>query len=496
MDEHFGRLDKVAPEGEIMERKKVISSLAYKFAERLAVKGAGLIIGIVLARLLVPEKFGQVAIITIFINLANSIIQNGFNSALVQQKEVDDKDYSTVFYITMVLSAGIVGILWVTSPYIALYYELPLLVWPIRVYSFSLFFGSFNSIQVAKMQREMRFKPMMYTSLISTILSGGLGVAMAYMGAEIWALVAYGCSSIIFSCIAMLFVANWFPKLVFSWKRAGVLFSFGWKMLVSGILCSLYNDVRSLIIGKRYSVDALGFYNRGQQYPDVIATTLDTSIQSVMFPAMARVQADKVQMRGMLKRSISVGALVIVPIMIGLAAVAESLILLLLTEKWLPCVIYMQIICFASLFFSFTSSSLIAIKSLGRSDIYMKLEIVRRIVMLVILLVAVFAFDSVLAIAVSYAISSLLDAFVAAVPLKKLLDYDFTKQLKDNWKVFAASCVMGAIVYFIGLLQVNLYALLCIQIICGVLIYVSLCVILKIESFNYIFSMIKGLIKK
>ena len=474
-----------------MERKKIISSLAFKFTERLAVKGAGLIIGIVLARLLLPEEFGQVAIITIFINLANSIIQNGFNSALVQQKEVDDKDYSTVFYITMVLSAVIVAIWCVTAPYIAAFYESPKLVWPIRVYSFSLFFGAFNSIQVAKLQREMRFQPMLYTSLIATVLSGVLGVVMAYMGFGIWALVAYGCSNIVFSCIAMLFVANWFPRLVFSWKRAGSLFSFGWKMLVSGILCSIYNDARSLIIGKRYSVDDLAYYNRGQQYPDVVSHTIETSIQSVMFPAMARSRSDKAQMRSMLKRTVSLGMFLIAPIMIGLAVVAPSLILLLLTEKWLPSTVYMQIICLASISLTLTSPNLTAIKALGRSDIYMILELIRRIVMLAILLVALFVFDSVLAIAISFVISSYVDMFITAAPLKKLLDYGGFRQIIDNWKTLVASLLMGTCVYCIGFLQLPTIVLLLVQCLAGVLIYLLLCIILRIESFYYILSFIK-----
>ncbi|MBE6596314.1 MAG: lipopolysaccharide biosynthesis protein [Ruminococcaceae bacterium] len=479
-----------------VDKKKVIFSLIYKFIERLAVKSAGLVIGIILARLLVPEEFGQVAIITVFINLANTIIQNGFNSALVQKKEVDERDYSTVFYITGALSLGIIGIMYVSAPLIAAYYDLPLLVWPIRVYSFSLLFGAFNSIQVAKIQREMRFKSMMYASLLATLFSGALGVAMAYKGYGIWALVFYGCSNIVFSCITMLPAAKWFPHLTFSFDRAKQLFSFGWKMLISGILCSLYNDIRSLIIGKRYSVDELGYYNRGQQYPDVIFHTCDGVIQSVMFPTMSRNQSDTQQMRSMFKRSISFGTFIMMPILIGLMAVAKPFILLLLTEKWLPCVIYMQIICLASCALPFTSSSLIAIKSLGRSDIYMKLEIVRRIIMLAILLTAVFVFDSVMAIAISYAISSWIDAFVAAIPLKKLLDYDFRKQVKDNWKTILASFIMGVIVYFVGLLPINLIALLCVQILCGGIIYILLCIVMRIESFYYLISMIKGLVKK
>ena len=477
-----------------MQKSKVVSSLMYKFVERFSAKGIGLFIGIILARIISPDEFGQVAIIMVFINLATTMIQSGFSASLVQVKDVDDKDYSTVFYITTALSAIIVLLLWVCSPYIAEYYEMPNLTWPIRVYSFSLFFGSFNSIQVARLQREMRFKPMMYTSLIATMLSGVLGVVLAYMGVGIWALVVYGCSNIVFSCITMLFVAKWYPKFIFSWKRAGVLFSFGWKMLVSGMLCSVYNDARSLIIGKRYSVDDLAYYNRGQQYPEVISNTIETSIQSVMFPAMARSQSDKEQMLTMLKKTISLGVFIITPVMMGLAAVAPSLILLLLTEKWMQSVIYMQIICLATISLSFIIPSLTAIKAMGRSDIYMKLELIRRIVMLAILLVALFVFDYVLAIAISYVISSIIDMFIASAPLKKLLDYDGFKQVKDNWKTLVASLIMGIGAYSVGFLQLPTIVLLLLQMSTGVLIYVLLCIAMRIESFHYVLSLVKKVI--
>ena len=479
-----------------MNRNNVIKSMFYKFTERLAVKGIGLIIGIILARLLMPEDFGQVAIITVFIALATAVVQGGLNTALVQQKDIQEDDYSTVFYISLAISVLMVVILFFSAPLIANFYKLPDLVWPIRVYSFSLLFGAFNSVQVAKIQREMNFKAMMWTSLIATVTAGIIGIALAYMDWGIWALVFYGCASTALSCITMFFASDWFPKLTFSVPRAKILFSYGWKMLVSAILCSLYADFRSLLIGKQYSTDDLGYYNRGQQYPAVISTTLDTTIQSVMFPTLARSQSDKDALKTMLKRTISMGAFIIVPTMLGLACVAEPLIRLLLTEKWLPATTYMQLICLAEASIIFTSSSLIAIKAMGRSDVYMKLEVARRIIMLAVLISAVVIFDSVLAIAVSYAISAWLDAVIIAIPLKHLLGYGFVEMIKDNWKSLIASILTGAIICVIGLLPINLIILLSTQVLVGVIIYVVLGVVLKIEPLKDIINAIKKFVFK
>lgn len=479
-----------------MNHNNVIKSMFYKFTERLAVKGIGLIIGIILARLLMPEDFGQVAIITVFIALATSIIQGGLNTALVQQKDIQEDDYSTVFYISLAISCLMVLILFLSAPLIANFYKIPQLIWPIRVYSFSLLFGAFNSVQVAKIQREMKFKEMMWTSLIATAISGVIGIVLAYTNLGIWALVFYGCSTTVLSCITMFFSANWFPKLTFSISRAKILFSYGWKMLVSAMLCSLYADFRSLLIGKKYSTDDLGYYNRGQQYPTVISHTLDTTIQSVMFPTLARSQNDKETLKSMLNRTIAMGAFIIVPVMIGLCCVSEPLIRLLLTEKWIPATKYMQLICLAEASFIFTSSCLIAIKAMGRSDVYMKLEIIRRIMMIAILVGAVLIFDSVVAIAISYVISAWIDVIIICIPLKRLLNYGLWEMIKYNWKSVFASLLMGVIVLTVGIIPLHYIVVTGIQIFVGVITYIALAVILKIDVFKYILDAAKKLLVK
>lgn len=469
-----------------MPKGKVLSSLIYKFSERLMVKGLGLIISIVLARLLSPTEFGQIALVMVFINLSIVLIDSGLGAALVQNKTTSNTDYSTVFYISVTIALIMIAILWLTAPFIGNFYNDQAIVTPLRVYSFSLLIGACKSILVAKMQREMRFKQMMWCNLVACILSGSVGVVMAYEGYGIWALIAYYFSSSLIACILLLFITKWHPMLTFSIQRAKTLFSFGWKMLVSGFLCSIYNDIRALVIGKVYSPADLGYYNRGQQFPDIISHTLDNAIQSVMFPVMSQEQDDHVRIKKTLHKTISLGAFIIMPLMLGLAAIAEPFIELLLTDKWLPCSVFMQWICVGCVSLPMVSSNLVAIKAIGRSDVYMKLEIVRRIAMLIVLAISVFCFDSVLAIAVGYAISCWNDYLIVAFCVQRLINFKTAQQFRCFGVTLISSILMGIIIHFIGLIELPIVLLLLIQIISALLIYIVLCKCMKNKALEYI----------
>ena len=479
-----------------MQKNKIISSLAYKFTEKILVKGLGLVIGIILARLLAPEIFGQLAILMVFINLSKTIIDGGLNTALVQKKDVTEIDYSVVYYLSTGVSIIIILGLFFLAPAISSFYNSPGLVWPLRAYSFVLLFGAFNSVQVARLQKQMRFRSMMWANLIATTIAGTLGIVCAYMGFGLWALVIYNFSQIVFVSITMLFIVRWFPKLQFSGKRAKVLFGFGWKMLVSSMLCSLYNDIRSLVIGKKYSTEDLGYYNKGQQFPDVISQSLDQSIQSVMFPAMASEQDRLDKIKNMFNRSLSIGALVIMPVMAGFALVAEPFVSLVLTEKWLPCVFFLQMCCIAYMATPLVSTNLILIKSLGKGNTYMILELIRRVMMLVILVCSIVFFDSVKAIAVGFVISTWLDVFFVAVPTKKLIGVGVWGQFKQLWKTLLAVALMSVATWAVSLIPLGATWIMLIQIVVGVLSYVGFSALLKVESFFYIWKMVKKLFSK
>lgn len=478
-----------------MDKKSVISSLIYKFIERLSVKGLGLVISIVLARMLAPERFGQIAIMNVFINLSQVIIDGGFTTALIQRKDVTERDYSTVFFINLGLAAVCFAVLQITAPWISAYYAQDLTK-PLQVYAITVFFNAFNALQLARMQKRMEFRKIMVCSLIATILSGAVGIAAAYSNFGLWALILYNMINGIIMCITAAFAEKWLPKFEFSLHRAKILFSYGWKIFVSAALCSLYGDIRSLVIGKKFSNDALGYYNRGQQFPQVISHTLDSAIQSVMFPTMAAVQDEKEKLRSMLRRTQTMGAYVIIPIMFGLAAVSEPVVRLLLTEKWLPCVPYMQWLCIANAATPIISSNLISIKASGRSDIYMRLEMIRRVVMLGVLMVSLLAFHSVEAIAVGFCISNWLDALISMVPAKRLLDYSIKKQFADLWKILLTSLLMFVAVLMMSLLPWGNVLLLIAQIFAGVTVYVGMGFAFKIESQTELVHLLQKIVGK
>ena len=476
-----------------MDKKKVISSLVYKFIERLGVKGLGLVISIVLARMLAPEEFGQIAIMNVFINLSQVIIEGGFTTALVQRKDVTEQDYSTVFFINIALALACFVVLQLAAPFISAYYAQDITK-PLQIYAITLFFNAFNALQLARMQKRMEFRKTMICSLMATIISGTVGIAAAYCNFGLWALVFYNMMHGVIICITAAFAEKWLPKFEFSLHRAKVLFNYGWKIFVSAVLCSLYGDIRSLVIGKKFSNNDLAYYNRGQQFPQVISHTLDSAIQSVMFPTMAAVQDEKAKLAVMLRKAETMGAYVIIPVMFGLAAVSESVVQLLLTDKWLPCVSYMQWLCVANAATPIISSNLIAIKASGRSDIYMRLEMVRRLVMLMILLTSIFVFQSVEAIAMGFCISNWLDAVISMLPAKRLLNYGVGKQFSNLWKILLTSFAMLLVVLSMNMLPWNIMILLVIQILVGIVVYIGLGYIFRIESQTALMRMFVGIV--
>ena len=468
-----------------MDKKKIVHSLLFKFIERFAVKGIGFVISILLARLIAPEVFGQVVILTVFANLSMTLIESGLSTALVQSRTVNERDYATVFYITLTLTCLIVALMQPLAPLIAAYYKSPEMTAPLRVYAFSLFFAAFNSIQVARLQREMRFRDMMLCSTAATLVSGLVGIVLAMRGLGLWALVIYYFAQIVASCFAMLAVQRWLPRGRFSIDSAKRLYGFGIKMLAASIVTSLYNDLRPLIIGRRFSTADLGYYNRGHSFSSTVSLNLDAAVQSVMFPAMARTQDEPARLTAMFRRTKAMGAFLIFPVMLGMAAVAEPMVRLLLTDTWLPAVPFVVLLSIGEAQVPLTSANLIVVKALGRSDLYARQELLRRALMLAVLAVSVLCFDSVTAIAAGFVFSAWLDAFVTLLPVKRLLGCGALDQLRLTWKSALAALVMAAAVYAFGLLPLPLPAKLPLQILLGAAVYLLLSLLLHNESMAY-----------
>lgn len=477
-----------------MSKSKIISGLLWKLLERSGTQGIQFIVQIVLARLLLPSDYGMIAIVSIFIILATVFVQNGFNTALIQKKKVSDTDYSSVFYLSFVVAGLLYALLFFIAPLIARFYDQPQLVPVLRVLSLTLFFGAFNSIQNAVIARAMQFKKLFFSSLGAIVISGGVGIVIAYKGYGVWALVAQQITNQLLITIILWATVSWRPKLLFSLSRVKGLFSFGWKLLVSSLIDRLYMNIRSLIIGKIYNTAMLGFYNRGKQFPELLVHNVNGSIQSVLLPALSQHQDNKKRVKEMVRRSISMSCFVITPVMFGLAAVAQPLVTILLTEKWLPVVPFLQIFCVAYIFWPIHTTNLQAINALGRSDIYLKLEIIKKIIGIVILLVTIPL--GVYAIALGMLLSGVIGMFINAYPNKKLLGYRYREMLKDIMPSFLLSAVMGCVVYSIQWLGLVTWLTLIIQLIAGVGIYVLLVNLFRISSYHYLLQTLKDMRKR
>ncbi|MEW9925924.1 lipopolysaccharide biosynthesis protein [Clostridium butyricum] len=473
---------------------KVLSSLLWKLLERSGTQGIQFLVQIVLARILLPTDYGIISLIAIFIIIANVFVQSGFNTALIQKKDANETDFSSVFYLTLFIAGLLYVVLFFTAPFIANFYGIPELISVLRVLSITLFFGAFNSIQNAVISKKMQFKKLFFSSLGAMILSGTAGIVLAYAGFGVWALVAQQLINQFSITVILWFTVKWRPKLIFSFERIRGLFSYGWKLLLSSLIDTLDKNLRSLIVGKMYSPAMLGFYNRGDQFPQLIVSNINGSIQSVMLPALALEQHNKQRVKEMVRRSIITSSFLVFPMMIGLAVIGEPLVKILLTDKWLPCVPFLQIFCLSYALWPIHTANLQAINALGHSDIFLKLEIIKKIMGFVILVVSMFF--GVYAIAVGTLVSGIISTFINAYPNLKLLDYSYKEQWKDIMPSLLISIFMGVIIYSVLFLKLSSYLTLILQILIGICVYIGMAKVFELECFEYLLNTIKGMLKK
>jgi len=478
-----------------MAKSNLKNNLFWKLLERFGVQGIQFVLLIVLARILSPEHYGVLSLMIIFTTLANVFVQNGFNTALIQNKDVKEEDYSSVFWVSLGVACILYGVLFFTTPLIAKFYKMPEIVLPFRVLALMLIPGAFNSVQVAKISREMNFKLIFQSNIIAIVVSGIAGIAIALMGGGLWALVVQTMLNVFMVCIVMLFTVDWKPKLVCDLRRIKILFTFGWKLLVSALIDTLYQDLSSLVVGKKYSEKTLGFYNRGKQFPQFIIGAINGAVQSVLLPAMSSKQDDKSQVKTLMRNSITLSAFIIFPMMAGLAGVAKPLVSLILTDKWLPCVPYLQIFCFNFAFWPVHTCNLQAINAMGRSDMFLKLEIIKKAMGIVSLVIALVYFDSPIAIAVTGTITNVISCFVNAYPNKKLIGYSYFEQMKDILPSFLMSMLMFGVVILLGQLQFVSIVVLIIQVLAGVITYALLSLIIRPKAFVGLLRIKKNKIK-
>ena len=477
-----------------MSSTNVITNFFWRFLERCGAQGVTFIVSIVLARLLDPTVYGTVALVTIFTTIMQVFVDSGMGNALIQKKDADDLDFSSVFYFNMAMCSVLYLIMFFAAPFIASFYRMPELTAIVRVLSLVVVISGVKNVQQAYVSRHLMFKRFFFSTLGGTIGAAVIGIAMAYLGFGVWALVAQMLFNAAVDTTILWITVKWRPKKMFSFQRLKSLFSYGWKLLVSSLIDTVYNDLRQLIIGKKYSSGDLAYYNQGKKFPQLIVTNINTSIDSVLLPTMSKAQDDMAAVRSMTRRAIKTSTFLMMPAMIGLAVCAEPLVQLILTEKWLPCVLFLRIFCITYAFYPIHTANLNAIKAMGRSDLFLKLEIIKKTVGIIAILITMWI--SVQAMAYSFLVTTILNQIINSWPNKKLLNYSYFEQVKDMLPQILLSLGMGAAIYAVSFLHLSASLTLLIQIPLGVLVYWSGSKIFHVESYTYIIEMVKNFKKR
>ncbi|MDD5854181.1 MAG: lipopolysaccharide biosynthesis protein [Lachnospiraceae bacterium] len=475
-------------------RSSIISNFIWRFAERCGAQMVSFVVSIVLARILVPEDYGTIALVTVFTTILQVFVDGGLGTALIQKKDADDLDFSSVFYFNFIVCILLYCVMFLAAPVIAAFYNDSSLILIVRVISLTIVISGIKGIQQSYVSRHMLFKRFFFSTLGGTIFSAFLGIGMAYAGLGVWALVAQQLSNTAIDTLILWLTVKWRPKKMFSWQRLKTLLSFGWKLLGSALLDTVYNNLRNLIIGKVYSSSDLAFYDQGDKFPKAIVTNINASIDSVLLPSMSSVQDNRECVKAMTRRAIKTSTYIMAPLMMGLAFCATPIVQLVLTDKWLPCVPYLQIFCITYMFWPIHTANLNAINSLGRSDLFLKLEIIKKIVGMILLLTAMRI--SVMAMAYSLLVSSVASQIINSWPNRKLLNYGYLEQLKDILPSILLAVCMGFLVSLLQLFNGNTAVILLCQIVLGIVIYIIGSDLLKLESYEYFLDMLKGLTKK
>lgn len=478
-----------------MEKKqyikhKTITGFFWQFSQKVLCQVISFGVSIILARLLEPNEYGVVAICSMFLILTGIFIDSGLGTALVQKKDADEIDFSTVFYTGIIFSVIIYICIFFAAPSIAYCFNNEQITSVIRILALTMPIGALSGVQNAFVQKQMAFRKFFISSLAGSILSGIVGLTMALLDYGVWALVGQNIVSTVTNTIVLFCIINWHPKFIFSYKRFKRLFSFGWKMTIINVLTTFFYQLKGYIIGYKYSTTDLAYYNRGEGLPGILYNNISGTINTVLFPALSNLQDDRQSVKKALSRSLRITSFILMPSLLGLAAISDKLILIIFTEKWTPAIPYMQIICLISCSDILGMANYQAIKAIGKVDILLKMEFYKRPLMFIILIVSMFI--SPLAIAVGQLIYSISAFIINAYPNRIYINYPIQEQLKDVGHSFLLSATMASIIYLLGRFDFNIYLCLGIQILLGGSIYTFLAWIFNKEDSSYIINFIKS----
>lgn len=469
-------------------KEKTVKGVFWSSVDRFSTQGIQFIFSILIARLLLPSDYGTVAMLNIFLAISQTFIDSGFGTALIRKIDRTEEDFSTVFYFNIAVALVFYGVLWLTAPYIADFYEIPLLKDITRVVALTLVFGSFSGIQSAKLSIAIDFRSRAIISITVTLVTGALGLWMAYSGYGVWALVMQSVVSSLLRTILLWAFVRWMPKLVFSWKSFKELFSFGSKLLASALLDTAYNNIYTLVIGKVFSSSALGVYSRADGLAQYPSSNITGVLQGVTFPVLSSIQNEPERLASAYKKFIRLSAFVVFPMMIGLSAVADPLIRLVLTDKWEGSIYLLQIICFAMMWYPVHAINLNLLQVEGRSDYFLKLEVIKKIQGVIVLCITIPL--GLVAMCYGRVVSSVLCLVYNTYYTKKLIGYGFGSQMKDLLPVLLHALVMGLIVWLIVHFLPSLWLKLMVGVVAGIVYYLAGAYIMRFDELNELLSLL------
>lgn len=477
-------------------KKKTFNSMIWKFLERFFSQIVSTVVSIILARILLPDDYSVVSIVTIFFAFCNIFISGGINQALVQKKDSDSLDYSTVFVVNLAISVVLYFVMFFSAPLIANLYNKEILVPVIRVMALNFFVSGYKAVICAKVSADLKFKKFFFATIGGTIFSAVVGIIMAVNGFGAWALVAQQMIGNLSGAIILTFTTEIKLKLKFSFGRFKTLFGFGGKLFVANIITTIYNELKPLIVGIKYSPNELAFYKKGEAYPSLINTLASNTLAAVLFPAMSKLQDDKNAILNVVRRYLKVASFLVFPAMLGFFAISDNFIRVVLTEKWIFISPYLRIFCIAYMFNLIQIGNIQAIQAMGRSDLILKMEIIKKVAYFAIVILFILLFDDPIMLAASEILCYIVATVVNVYPNKKLIKFKYKYLFTDMLPNLIISVVVCVAVYAMNSIKLHSALVLVLQVLIGALIYILLNLIIKNENLFYLLNIIKSYIPK
>lgn len=470
-------------------KQKTVKGVLWSTLERFSVQGVQFIIMIVMARLLTPHDYGLIGMLAIFLAVAQSLIDSGFSQALIRKQNRTEVDNSTVFYFNLVVSGALYAIFFITAPFVAEFYNTPELCLVMRIVCLGIIFNSLAVVQRALLTINIDFKTQAKASFISAIISGGVGISMAYAGFGVWALVCQQLINLGMNTTLLWIFSKWRPIGIYSWKSFHELFSFGSKLLASGLLETLYRNIYTIVIGKIFSASSLGHYTRAQQFSEFPSSNVTGIIQRVTYPVLCEIQDDEVRLASVYRRFLKLSAFVVFPLMIGLSAVANPFIYIAIGSQWIFCSQILQILCFSMMWYPIHAINLNLLQVRGRSDLFLRLEIIKKVTGVLVL--ACTAPFGLIVMCYGQVFNSVLSLVINTYYTGKLINVGFLKQMKD-----LLPTILLCVVMYVGILMVNCLVAgnlqkLVVGILIGIIMYMSLAYIFKFSEFKELVSLVK-----